>query len=290
MNPFKTAWRHTIGHKFWLFIGTFVMGIGGSVAATFVTDDEISSKLEKIIVNIFFIIGGIVVAFVVIYLWHLTAAVYEWVHNRWVEAKCIMALKKANEYRANANSINIEGMHEDEFRDFIKKGCENLKDAFNDFTNSDCGVSIKVSVAETNSNWETWAFKNHCRASGRDGRETSAYENKKHLVRQNTAYIEVLNQLYENLPLGYINNDVKHSPDYHSSSTGCYDKKYDYNSECVYPIVPLGNRDEATNETYGFVCIDSYKTGVFSREMNGFDILVSYADMFYCLFKKRQKK
>jgi hypothetical protein len=289
MNAFVKAWKQTIGHKAWLYVGSVGLGIIGSVGATFVTEGLDETKINKALINVAFILLGIFSAFVLIYIIHLILAGVDWIHSRWIEAKCIQALRKANEFHAVINSTNIASMGETDFDKLLIAGCEYLKETFNDLTKSDCGVSIKVSVAETAGNWNTWAFKNRCRASGRDGRDTQQYANKEHLVRKNTAYIEVLNQLQERQPLGYINNNVKKSTDYHTTSSGCYDKKYDYESECVYPIVPITDSEHIPNETYGFICIDSYKTDVFSRSLGSFEILVSYADLFYTIFSKRHK-
>lgn len=197
-----------------------------------------------------------------------------WRHSIWE-----IAFDKAQELKSKVQSIDENSWDETIVKTFLTEACENIKDFYAEYINSDCGVSIKMSKTETSSSIDTWEFSNFCRASGREQRDSDKrYLEKHHFLLDNTAFLTIINQLRNHEEVGYVNNDIHASHDYKSSSFGCYDEQFGYDSELVYPIVPF-RRELQYQAIHGFICIDSKDTDKFDEKLHDIQLVKEYADI-----------
>lgn len=181
------------------------------------------------------------------------------------------------------------GHQDEEFMRAMIKFCENLKKIFDKKTRSKCSVSIKVPI-KTNIVVEGTSLENLCRdPENHRTRDTVVYSKTNHTIIGNTAFQKSLNNvLKNNSKKYYINNSIsKLGDNYDNTSRDCYaDGKLPYDSELVYPIVPIFNLDEQNIECCGFLCIDCVHPNSFD-EYYDVAIIQGVADGIYDLISQR---
>lgn len=167
--------------------------------------------------------------------------------------------------------------------------CDTLKRIFDRKTKSNCCVSIKVPVS-LGTSLETLELKNLCRDSFHKTRDTEQYKSISHTIIGNTAYTKIVNKLLRGNQkhLAYINNDIHHSSEYENTSKECYENGIlPYQSELVFPIVPIkGNENERRN-LMGFICIDCNAPNKFDEKRYDIPMIEGIADGIFDIFVKR---
>lgn len=168
---------------------------------------------------------------------------------------------EAHHYRKNPD------FQDKEFMSSMMIFCNNLKICFDSITKSNCSVSIKVPIKDTKV-VEQSVLKNLTRDSKNSKRDTKKYQETEHTILGNSAFSNCLDNVLKDRPKKYyINNDVNNENNYRNTSKECYDKGIlPYNSELVFPIIPLKKTDKDNFHCNGFICIDSDKTKVFDEK------------------------
>ena len=181
--------------------------------------------------------------------------------NIWCEA--VVSLRKAY---SKINLLHKEEYDKNLFMDSLINFCDILQKFYNKKTNSSCCVSIKVAKYEVyidnkNTNrdkLDSLSFVNLCRDSHHPTRDNDIYKNTNHNVTGNTAYSTIIGRMFDDNyeKIFYINNDVKNTPNYLTTSRNGYDNnEIPYESELVYPIIPH-IRPNTKYVMVGFICVD----------------------------------
>lgn len=170
-----------------------------------------------------------------------------------------------------------------EFMSSMMIFCNNLKICFDSITNSKCSVSIKVPIKDAKVGEHT-ILKNLTRDQQNSKRDTKQYQEIEHTIIGNSAFSSCLDNVLKDRPKKYyINNDVNHENNYRNTSKECYnDGILPYNSELVFPIIPLKKTDRDNFDCHGFICIDSDKTNSFDEKYSP-AIVSGVADGIYDL-------
>ncbi len=170
--------------------------------------------------------------------------------------------------------------------------CDALKTIFDKKTKSNCCVSIKVPISE-DASLETLELKNLCRDSHHKNRDTEQYRNLRHTIIGNTAYTKIVLKILKSNQkhLAYVNNDIPHSTEYENTSKECYPNGIlPYQSELVFPIVPIKGNETSKKKLKGFICIDCNNPNKFDEKRYDIPMLEGVADGIYDLFVKRNGK
>lgn len=178
--------------------------------------------------------------------------------------------------------------HQDvEFMGAMKSFCDNLKIIYDKITGSNCCVSIKVPIKDIKVTEHT-IFVNLLRNEEFKKRDTKEYEEQKHTLIGNTPFSNSFNKVLKGQKdKYYINNDINNTPNYDNTSKECYENGLlPYESELVYPIVPIRYREGLNVDCMGFICIDSSKKNAF---MGKYDVAIieGVADGIYDLILER---
>jgi len=154
-----------------------------------------------------------------------------------------------------------------EFMSSMMIFCNNLKISFDGITKSNCSVSIKVPIKDSKVE-EHSTLKNLTRDSQNSQRDTSKYQETEHTILGNSAFSNCLDNVLKDRPNKYyLNNDVNNENNYRNTSKDCYkDGILPYNSELVFPIVPLKKTEKDNFDCHGFLCIDSDKANIFDEK------------------------
>lgn len=158
--------------------------------------------------------------------------------------------------------------------------CDSLKAVFDRLTKTNCSISIKLPLRdEPISNNAT--VENICRDYQHYLlRNTDEYKKLIHYVNGNTPYRIIINRVLNGnrKEFYYLNNDVPGTIDYESTSKPAYIQGVlPYKSELVYPILPMSEPKEKTEEgkmkyeIWGFLCIDCPKKHRFN---NGYHVQI----------------
>ncbi|OUL60050.1 hypothetical protein [Flavobacterium sp. AJR] len=193
-----------------------------------------------------------------------------------------------NECFASLNEYRKKNTHDDE--EFMKAMillCNNLKVIFTAIAKQECAVSIKVPIANTWNN-ET-LIVNLVRDSDHSSRDTKEYMEAQHTLLGNTAFTFCLHKVSSNKDSkAFINNNVNNSKNYDNTSMPLHkDQKLPYNSELVYPIVPI-NIDYKEHSCLGFICIDSPNENAFDAKYE-VAIVKGVADGIYDIINARNQ-
>jgi len=121
-------------------------------------------------------------------------------------------------------------------------------------------------------------------------RDTDSYKKTNHTIIGNTAFQKALNNvLKDNKIKYYLNNSISKTKDYENTSKdSSKDGKLSYESELVYPIIPMINDDSKNILCKGFLCIDSDKENAFN-DYYDVAIIEGVADGIYDLLSERAK-
>ena len=112
----------------------------------------------------------------------------------------------------------------------------------------------------------------------------------KHRIIGNTAFSIIVNKILKGnqKQLAYVNNDIPNSSNYVNTSIECYpDGILPYNSELVYPIVPIKGNETNQRDLKGFICIDCNKPNKFDENRYDIPMVQGIADGIYDIFAKR---
>ncbi len=179
------------------------------------------------------------------------------------------------------------GHHDDEFMKSMILFCNGLKEIYDKILKSETCVSIKVPIRDTNVQEHT-TLMNLTRDTKHNSRDTKQYNDIKHTIIGNTPFSYCFSKVVNNSKeKAYINNKVNDTENYNNTSRECYDDgKLPYNSELVYPIVPIINESKNNSICHGFICIDSIKQNAFKSKYD-IAILEGVADGIYDLISER---
>ena len=199
---------------------------------------------------------------------------------------------KLHAYRKNP------GHQDEQFIEAMVFLCNSLKEIFDDLTKSDCSVSIKVPIQSANVDVGTSLVNlvrdtDHSTPDTKKNRDTQNYRNIPHTIIGNTAFSNSLNKVFQNRSDKYfINNDINGDSSrdtYENTSRQCHENGVlPYQSELVYPIVPLITEDHNNLTCRGFICIDSDKTNAFKSKYH-IGIIEGVADGIYDVITERNE-
>lgn len=208
----------------------------------------------------------------------------------WGEAisKMRIAMSHINLLRKDTSSPTAET-----FLKELIEFCDHIRGFFNYKTGGDCCISIKVPITKVNLDDEpglaTLSFVNLCRDSYHNMRDNEKYKSTPHTVIGNTAYATVINNIlkdYRNNPqgkklIGYVNNNVRKDPNYKTTSP--YDGDViPYDSEIVFPLIPIKAHENKKYVLVGFLCIDCNLAEKFSDNRSyEIDFIETLADSLY---------
>ena len=179
------------------------------------------------------------------------------------------------------------GHNDEEFMKSMILFCNGLKEIYDRILKSETCVSIKVPIRDISVREHT-TLMNLTRDTKHHSRDTQKYKNIKHTIIGNTSFSYCFSKVVNNSKeKAYINNKVNETENYNNTSRECYDNGIlPYNSELVYPIVPLLNESKNNSICHGFICIDSIKQNAF-RSKYDVAILEGVADGIYDLISER---
>ena len=157
--------------------------------------------------------------------------------------------------------------NDEEFMKSMMIFCNNLKKCFDNITKSECSVSIKVPVKSTKVDSSS-VLKNLTRDVSNSKRDTKTYINTEHTIIGNSAFSYCLDNVLKNKKEKfYINDDINNENNYRNTSKESYDDGIlPYNSELIYPIIPIKGTEKDNFDCHGFICIDSNKKKSFDRK------------------------
>ena len=249
---------------------------------------------ESLLLGIFVLIG----IFILIFLCYGVKEFGKYIHNIYVDSiwgNAIIELKNA--YSEIHFLRKKDEINDEEFIQVMIIFCDTIKRIFDKKTKTNCCVSIKVAILNgDNVSFENTInsieLKNLCRDSRHGDRDTKKYQSIKHGLFANTAYNIIANKIVKENQrhLAYVNNDILNSKDYMNTSKECYtDGKLPYNSELVYPIIPIKTDKSTKNDLKilkGFICIDSESSNAFDEERYDIPMIEGVADGIYDIFEK----
>lgn len=171
--------------------------------------------------------------------------------------------------------------------------CDVVREFFNLKTSAQCCVSIKVPVNKVNLKDQeklmSLSFVNLSRDSHHPSRDNLTYTQTQHTVIGNTAYLTVMNNIlndYRNNPqgkkiIGYVNNNIQSDEKYRTTSP--YDANIiPYNSEIVFPLIPIKAHESKEYVLVGLLCIDCDSPEKFSKVRSyETDYIETLADSLY---------
>lgn len=210
------------------------------------------------------------------------------------------AIKSLQEAYAHIHFMNKEEHLSDEaFMEGMISFCDTLQVFYERKTEAKCCVSIKVPIKRADLNNEDdlscLSFVNLCRDSHHPSRDNDAYRKASHTVSRNTAYHAVISNILKdyrnNSPgkksMGYVNNKVTQDTNYKTSSP--YDNGLiPYQSEMVFPLLPIKASDKSRYVLVGFICVDCDKPDKF-EESRAYEIpmMEGIGDGLYDFLYKR---
>jgi hypothetical protein len=226
------------------------------------------------------------------FLYLLCEALIKYCHNTFIDSiwgDAIVELKNA--YSEIHSLRKQEDISDKEFITVMIKLCDTLKKIFDKKTKANCCVSIKVPIS-SGDNLETLELYNLCRDSSHKSksRDTEVYKQIKHSIIGNTAYSIIVNKILRGNQkhLAYVNNNIAESSDYENTSKEAYqDGIFPYNSELVYPIVPIKGNQTNHRALKGFICIDCNQSNMFDENRYDIPMVQGVADGIYDLFTRR---
>lgn len=179
------------------------------------------------------------------------------------------------------------GHNDEEFMKSMMLFCNGLKDIYDKILKSQTSVSIKVPIRDISVSEHT-TMMNLTRDTKHISRDTQQYKKIKHTIIGNTPFSYCLSKVVNNSKeKAYINNKVNETENYNNTSRECYESgKLPYNSELVFPIVPIINETKNNSTCHGFICIDSVKYDAFKSRYD-VAILEGVADGIYDMISER---
>jgi hypothetical protein len=181
------------------------------------------------------------------------------------------------------------GHNDEEFMKSMMLFCNSLKEIYDKIIKAETSVSIKVPIRDTGVQEQT-ILMNLTRDTKHFSRDTEKYKSIKHTIIGNTPFAYCFNKVINNASNKvYINNKVNETENYNNTSIDCYeDGKLPYNSELVFPIVPILNESKHNFICHGFICVDTIKKEAFKSKYDS-AIIEGVADGIYDLISERNK-
>lgn len=281
----STSVKEALKGKIWrFFVGSFP-AIG--YLLTFGVEHlDTTYRYSFLIAGVF--VASLVVIRVLFFIIRNTFKVLNYIRREVVYGEAIVLLK--NSFSLTHNYRKIPGHNDKEFMKTMMSFCNNLKKIFDKKTKGECSVSIKVPLRSEKVSENTSMF-NLCRDFKHyQIRNTEHYRKTNHSIIGNTAFQKTLNNvLKHNKIKHYLNNSISKTKDYENTSRDCLpDGKLCYESELVYPIIPIINTDPKNIECRGFICVDCTLPNVFNEDYD-VAILEGVADGIYDLITERNK-
>ena len=275
----------SIKWKIWKW---FVTGSIGALVGTLTIGERFFNIEPKrsVIFGIVFLVILFTLRFLLIFLKE-SLKYFHQVYVNSIYGDAIIILKESF---ASTHFYRKKPGHNDE--EFIKSMilfCDNLKEIYDKIIKSNTSVSIKVPIRDTDVQEQT-ILMNLTRDTKHFSRDTEKYKSIKHTIIGNTPFTYCLNNVINNASnKAYINNNVNETENYNNTSIECYsDGKLPYNSELVFPIVPIINESKKNFICHGFICIDTIKIDAFKSKYD-IAIIEGVADGIYDLISERNK-
>ncbi len=164
--------------------------------------------------------------------------------------------------------------------------CTKLKHIYDDITNSNTSVSIKIIVSKGGSLDSDVITL--CRDNARMMQRKAHYETRKHKVTDNTSFAKILQSFLYNKTenVFYFSNNLTSENNYSNTSEQYYGTTKSnhwtlpYKSEIVVPITPLKKEQDKDVIMIGFLCMDCDNTNTFNETLD-IKILQSIADSLF---------
>ena len=285
MTVISNAFKDTVQFKIWKYL---IGGVGPIVAVLTIGQKFFNLTILQ---SSTYGILGVIACFFAIFMWYFLTYTSAYVHNCFVDSIWGDAIKILLKPYSEVHKLERkEEVDDADFMSVLILFCNSLKKIFDKKTKGNTSVSIKVLVSKdtiTATNYQdVLEFKNLCRDTEHNDRNTEVYKSIKHTLLQNTPYIvSVTNLMRNNDNYGYINNNIPDSKHYFNSSKGAHKNGVlPYKSELVYPIVPA-SRDHNTENDFsdlvGFICIDCDKINVFDEDRYDIPVIKGVADELY---------
>ncbi len=243
----------------------FFGGFGSTAAAIFF----VGNTIRNIGGWLFYLVIGIFIVSILLlgyrFFKFITDGFKDYYHNLFIESfygEVIIMLKDAFSHIHFIRKI--EHPTNEQISESLLAICNTVRDIFSKKTKETCSVSIKVplqgslDLSQQEQAYFTEAVRNLCRDSDGISRDNSVYLSTRHSIAGNTAFHQVvLNLCSSNGKKFYANNDIKSTRDYNTTSTASVTNgNLQYNSELVFPIIPIIPTDNEKNKIAGFLTVD----------------------------------
>lgn len=236
--------------------------------------------------------ASLFVIWILRFLYLLGEATIKYCHNTFIDSIWGDAIVELKNAYAEIHSLRKkENINDEEFIRVMVNLCDTLKKIFDKKTKAECCVSIKVPIS-SGENLMSLELCNLCRDSSHKSksRDTEIYKQIKHRIIGNTAYSIIVNKILRGNQkhLAYVNNNIAGSSDYENTSKDAYPNgTFPYNSELVYPIVPIKGNETNDRALKGFICIDCNESNKFDENRYDIPMVQGVADGIYDLFTRR---
>lgn len=236
--------------------------------------------------------ASLFVIWILRFLYLLGEATIKYCHNTFIDSIWGDAIVELKNAYAEIHSLRKkENINDEEFIRVMVNLCDTLKKIFDKKTKAECCVSIKVPIS-SGENLMSLELCNLCRDSSHKSksRDTEMYKQIKHRIIGNTAYSIIVNKILRGNQkhLAYVNNNIAGSSDYENTSKDAYPNgTFPYNSELVYPIVPIKGNETNDRALKGFICIDCNESNKFDENRYDIPMVQGVADGIYDLFTRR---
>lgn len=282
-----TLLAKSFGDSFkWKFWKWFLTGSLGTLVGALTLGEKVFHLEPKrsILFAVIFIVSLYIIRFILIFIKE-SLKYFHQVYVNSVYGDAIIILK--DNFASTHYYRKSPGHNDDEFMKSMMLFCNGLKDIYDKILKSETSVSIKVPIRDMSVQEHT-TLMNLTRDAKHVSRDTTIYRGIKHTIIGNTpfsyCFSKVVNNSKEKV---YINNNVNKTENYNNTSRECYDNGIlPYNSELVYPIVPIINQSKSNSICHGFICIDSIKQNAFKSKYD-IAIIEGVADGIYDLISER---
>lgn len=271
--------------KFWKWLLTG--GIGALIGTLTFGERFFHWNLQKsILFSLAFIIALFIIRFILIFAKE-SLKYFHQIYVNSVYGDAIIILK--DNFASTHYYRKSPGHNDEEFMKSMILFCNGLKEIYDKILKSETSVSIKVPIRDTGVKEQT-TLMNLTRDTKHISRDTQQYKEIKHTIIGNTPFSYCLSKVVINSPeKAYINNKVNETENYNNTSRDCYyNGKLPYNSELVYPIVPIINESKTNSICHGFICVDTIKLNAFKTKYE-VAIIEGVADGIYDLISERNK-
>lgn len=273
-------------------LGKFLFGSFGSIAAIIFFWKNLRDYKSGLF--FYLALGFVVIIFSILFfrfVKFLSGRIKEYYRELVIESlygNAIIFLKNAFSFIHYLRKVNE--INEVEISEAMLAICDSIKSIFETKTKGTCGVSIKVPLSgsiTTNPSSQsqfTEAVRTICRDSNFFVRDTEMHKKIRHAIVKNTPLLQIVVKACSpgsSYPLFYVNNDIRNTKDYLSTSRETYPQcNLPYNSQLVIPIMPIKPTEGEKNKIAGFLSIDCAGNYTFGDKYD-LAILEGIADGLY---------